>query len=172
MHTVQVGDSIPNHELRILENGAVKPIKTGDVFEGKKVVLFGLPGAFTSVCSSKHVPQYHQRYDELRAKGVDGMVCTSVNDPWVMHSWCEILQVDPNKILFLSDGDGSFHRSLGLTQILPACGERALRYSMFVHNRVVKILNIEEPGPTSYKISGPHHMLEDLERLEARKQEA
>ncbi|CAG8560016.1 15424_t:CDS:2, partial [Racocetra persica] len=120
--------------------------------------------AFTSVCSSKHLPQFVENYDKFRAKGIDTIACTAVNDPYVLREWANAHNVD-SKVLMLSDGEMPFHSALGLTQRLPFAGERGLRFSMFVDDRVIKILNVEEPGPLNYKISGPEHMLKQLEEL-------
>ncbi|CAG8688435.1 7934_t:CDS:2 [Acaulospora morrowiae] len=159
---VKVGDKIPDDVyFGVLNDGEEKPrkISAQEVFKGKKVVIFGIPGAFTSVCSSKHLPQYVERTDKLKTKGVDVIACVAVNE------WANSHGVG-DKILMLSDGEIVFHSALGLTQNLPFAGERGMRFSIFVDDGVVKILNIEEPGAMSYKVSGPDHMIEDLEKLE------
>lgn len=167
-HTVKIGDKLPFDKTVWTHKKGAKdpePMKLGEVFRGKKAVLFGLPGAYTSVCSSKHVPEYLSKRQELEAAGVELLACASVNDSYVMHKWAQDLGVEPSAICMLADPDGSMHRALGLTQVIPALGERALRYSMFLDDGVIKILNIEQPGGQSYKVSGPSHMLEDLKHL-------
>ncbi|CAG8679253.1 4389_t:CDS:2 [Cetraspora pellucida] len=165
---IKVNDKIPeNLYFGVLNDNEEEPrkIDSSEVFKGKKVVLFGIPGAFTSVCSSKHLPQFVQNYDKLKAKGVDSIICTAVNDPYVLREWAKAHNVG-SKVMMLSDGEMSFHSALGLTQRLPFAGERGLRFSMFVDDYVVKLLNVEEPGALNYKISGPEHMLKQLEELE------
>ncbi|CAG8440870.1 5586_t:CDS:2 [Scutellospora calospora] len=165
---VKVGDKIPDDlYFGILNNNEDNPrkITSHEVFKGKKVILFGIPGAFTSVCSSKHLPQFVQNFDKFKDKGINTIACTAVNDPYVLREWANTHKVE-SKVLMLSDGEMSFHSALGLTQHLPFSGERGLRFSMFIDDGVIKILNIEEPGPLSYKISGPENMLKLLEELE------
>jgi peroxiredoxin len=166
---IQVGDSLPLDATLYCYDPATddqKPMKLKDVV-GKKTIIFGLPGAFTSVCSSKHLPEYNSKIEELQQAGVDSLVCTSINDAWVMKEWAKHLNVDPHKIKLLADGDGSFHRELGLVQTLPGCGERPLRYSLYAEDGKIKVLNVDEPGPKSYKVSGPNRMLQDLKNLSA-----
>lgn len=165
---IKVGDRVPTDaQFLILDDGASEPrtVSVDELLKGKKAVLFGLPGAYTSICSSKHVPNFNDRYQELRDQGVDLIACLSVNDPWVMREWARNLNVDPSRILMLADGEGLFHSRIGLLQHMPGLGIRAIRYSMLVDDGKVLSLNVEEPGGKSYKISGPARMLEDLERL-------
>ncbi|RIA93748.1 redoxin domain-containing protein [Glomus cerebriforme] len=164
---IKVGDRIPDDlYFGVLNEGEELPHKvtTKDIFSGKKVVLFGIPGAYTSLCSSKHLPQFVDKSDALKAKGVDTIACTAVNDPYVLREWA-ISRNNHGKVLMLGDGEASFHGELGLLQKIPLFGERGVRYSMYVDNGVIKVLNIEEPGPLSYKVSGPDHMLQDLQNL-------
>ncbi|KAI9144585.1 thioredoxin-like protein [Paraphysoderma sedebokerense] len=176
----------------------VKEVSSTDFLKGKKVVLFGLPGAYTSVCSSKHLPDFITRYAELKNEGADTIVCLSVNgeyllcskhratfrpasyllprqrkfnrftvsplDPYVMKSWGMENFAEP-KVLMISDGDAEFARKSGLCQDLKGLGTRLMRFSMFIDDGVVKLLNVEEPGPMSYKISGPETMLKRLRKL-------
>lgn len=167
---IKVGAPLPNDaKFQVIEEDGKMPVDVpiSKVLAGKKAVIFGLPGAFTSVCSSKHVPQYNAKADELKSKGVDVIACISVNDAFVMREWAKNLGVDPSKVAMLADGDASFTKAIGLAQTMPGMGERSLRYSAYVDNLVVKHLNIEEPGGGSYKVSGPDHMLEDLSKLKA-----
>ncbi|KAI9229837.1 MAG: redoxin domain-containing protein [Piptocephalis tieghemiana] len=167
--TASVGSKIPS-DAKLWHYKAEKDDYKPDeydashFFKGKKVVVFGLPGAFTTICSSKHLPDYVKRSDELIAKGADAIYCLSVNDAFVMHAWGKEYNAEP-KVLMLADGDASFHKALGLTQTLPGCGVRSLRYSMFVDDGVIKILEVEEPGAGGYKISGPTTMLNAMDKL-------
>ena len=137
-----------------------------DVVKNKKVIIFGLPGAFTSVCSSKHLPEYVKCVDKFKQAGVDKIICTAVNDAFVMQAWGE--QLDKNKsVELLADGDASFHEKMGLLQNMPLIGVRSLRYSIYAEDGVIKVLNIEEPGGSSYKVSGPDHMINDLTKLKS-----
>lgn len=165
---IKQGATLPlEQKVWIYKEGVDKPeeVPLGNLIKGKKAVLFGLPGAFTSVCSSKHVPEYASKSQELKAAGVDVVACLSVNDAYVMRKWAEDLKVDPNAMMMLGDGDASLHKALGLVQTLPGLGERARRYSIYAEDGVVKVLNVEEPGGMSYKVSGPSHMLDDLKNL-------
>ncbi|CAG8484923.1 11697_t:CDS:2 [Paraglomus brasilianum] len=165
---ISVGDRLPEDlYFGALNEGEVEPRKVTvkEVFGGKNVVMFGIPGAFTSVCSSKHLPQYYDRYEKLKQKGVDIVACTAVNDPYVLREWARNHNT-ADKILMLADGDATFHSALSLIQRLPFAGIRNYRYSMYVSDCVVKIFNLEEPGALSYKVSGPDRMLQDLERLQ------
>ncbi|WIA21001.1 hypothetical protein OEZ86_004892 [Tetradesmus obliquus] len=165
---IKQGDSLPLDEtLMVLEEGSSEPksVTLKELVGGKRAVLFGLPGAYTSVCSSKHVPNYVERSKELSEQGVQVVACLSVNDPWVMRDWAKNMGVDTNVVHMMADGEGMLHSKLGLLQHMPGLGVRALRYSMLVDDGKVTVLNVEEPGGKSYKISGPGHMLEDLARV-------
>uniref|UniRef100_A0A383V724 Glutaredoxin-dependent peroxiredoxin n=1 Tax=Tetradesmus obliquus TaxID=3088 RepID=A0A383V724_TETOB len=183
---IKQGDTLPLDEtLMVLEEGSSEPksVTLKELVGGKRAVLFGLPGAYTSVCSSKHVPNYVERSKELSQQGVEVIACLSVNakelseqgvqvvaclsvnDPWVMRDWAKNMGVDTNVVHMMADGEGMLHSKLGLLQHMPGLGVRALRYSMLVDDGKVTVLNVEEPGGKSYKISGPGHMLEDLARV-------
>ncbi|XP_059311865.1 peroxiredoxin-2F, mitochondrial isoform X1 [Lycium ferocissimum] len=125
-----------------------------DLFKGKKVVIFGLPGAYTGVCSMQHVPSYKNNIDKFKAKGIDSVICVAVNDPYVMNGWAEKLQAK-EAIEFYGDFDGSFHKSLDLTIDLSAAllGPRSHRWSAYVVDGNVKVLNVEE-APSDFKVSG------------------
>ncbi|OIT40178.1 PREDICTED: peroxiredoxin-2F, mitochondrial [Nicotiana attenuata] len=128
------------------------PVK--DIFKGKKVVIFGLPGAYTGVCSMQHVPSYKNNIDKFKAKGIDSVICVAVNDPYVMNGWAEKLQAK-EAIEFYGDFDGSFHKNLDLTIDLSAAllGPRSHRWSAYVDDGNVKVLNVEE-APSDFKVSG------------------
>ena len=137
------------------------PVKTDDLFSGKKVVVFALPGAFTPTCSAKHVPGFVQHADELKAKGVDAIACVSVNDAFVMGAWGDNQKVG-DKVMMLADGNGDFTRALGLEMDASkfGMGKRSQRFSMIVDNGVVKELNVEEPG--AFSVSSAEHVLKQL----------
>ncbi|CAG8647713.1 11009_t:CDS:2 [Ambispora leptoticha] len=158
---VKVGDTIPkNVYFGELKDGEEDPqkITSDEIFKGKKVVIFGIPGAFTSVCSAKHLPQFVDHSEDFKKKGIDTVACVAVNG----KEWAKAHNVE-GKVRMLADGDGVFHRGLGLVQKLPFSGERGLRFSAYIENGVVKILNVEEPGALGYKVSGPEKMLKDLD---------
>ncbi|KAF3457186.1 hypothetical protein FNV43_RR01843 [Rhamnella rubrinervis] len=131
---------------------ATTPLK--DIFKDKKVVIFGLPGAYTGVCSHQHVPSYKNNIDKLKAKGIDSIICVAVNDPYVLNGWAENLKAK-DAIEFYGDFDGSFHKSLELTKDLTAAllGPRSERWSAYVVDGKVKVLNVEE-APSEVKVSG------------------
>ena len=159
--TIKVGDKIPSATLVQMKGGAPQPVKTDDLFSGKKVALFALPGAFTPTCSAKHLPGFVQHAGDIKAKGVDTIACLSVNDAFVMGAWGENQKVG-DKVLMLADGNGDFTRALGLEMDASkfGMGQRSQRYSMLVDNGVVKKLNIEEPG--SFAVSSAEHMMGQL----------
>ena len=159
--TIKVGDRIPSTTLTQMKGGAPQPIKTDDLFAGRKVALVALPGAFTPTCSAKHLPGFVQRAADLRAKGVDEIACVSVNDAFVMGAWGES-QGTGDKVMMLADGNGDFTRALGLEMDASkyGMGKRSQRYSMIVDNGVVQQLNVEEPG--AFAVSSAEHMLQQL----------
>jgi peroxiredoxin len=166
--TIKVGDKVPDATLmefhEVEKDGCSigpNPVKAHDLFKGKKVVLFGLPGAFTPTCSAKHVPSYLANYDKLKAKGVDTIACMSVNDAFVMGAWARD-QRTGEKVRMLGDGSAEFTKALGLTFDLTArgMGVRAQRFSMLVDDGVVKALNVEAPG--KYEVSDAETMLKQL----------
>jgi glutaredoxin/glutathione-dependent peroxiredoxin len=145
--TIKVGDKLPSVKLmRWGENGP-EAVTTDELFSGKKVALFGVPGAFTPTCSAKHVPGFVQHAEELKAKGVDAIVCTSVNDVFVMNAWGK----DQNcggRVVMVADGDAAFTKATGLELDLngKGLGMRNQRFSMLVDDGTVRILNIDPPG--------------------------
>ncbi|CAN6726276.1 unnamed protein product [Malus baccata var. baccata] len=136
----------------VSSNFATTPLK--DIFKGKKVVIFGLPGAFTGVCSVQHVPSYKNQIDKFKAKGVDSVICVAVNDPYVINGWANNLEAK-EAIEFYGDFDGSFHKSLELDKDLSGAllGHRSQRWSAYVVDGKVKTLNVEEV-PSDFKVSG------------------
>lgn len=144
--TIQVGDKFPSSTLKRLGEGGLEDVQTDNLLEGRKVVIFTLPGAFTPGCSMTHLPGYVAKADEIKAKGVDEIVCIAVNDAFVMKAWGEA-QGTEGKVTMLADGNGDLARALGMDVDLaaPGMGTRIKRASMTVENGVVKDLNIE-PG--------------------------
>jgi peroxiredoxin len=136
-------------------------LATDDLFKGKKVIFFALPGAFTPTCSAKHVPGFVQHADELKAKGVDTIACMSVNDAFVMGAWGKD-QNSGDKVRMLADGNGDFTRAIGLEMdgTKFGMGKRSQRFSMLVVDGVVKELNVEEPG--AFNVSSAEHILKQL----------
>lgn len=142
---IKPGDPIPNVKLKRMGASGIEEVQTGDLFQGRKVVLFGVPGAFTTTCQNVHVPGYAERADDIKAKGIDEIVCTSVNDPFVMQAWGEATQ-SVGKITMLPDWDGSFAKAMGLDQDLSGAGlgVRSKRYAMIVEDGKVSHLDVEE----------------------------
>jgi len=166
--TIKVGDRLPAGTLSEYIEVATEACPIGPnqfqidaLTKGKKVVLFGLPGAFTPTCSAKHVPSYLAAYDKLKAKGVDTIACLSVNDAFVMGAWARD-QHAGDKVRMLADGSAEYTKALGLELDLTArgMGVRCQRFSMLVDDGVVKALNIEAPG--KFEVSGGDAMLAQL----------
>ena len=166
--TIKVGDKLPSGTLseyiEVEGDGCTvgpNEFKVDDLVKGKKVVIFGLPGAFTPTCSAKHVPGYVQNRDQLKAKGVDEVMCMSVNDPFVMGAWARD-QKSGGKIRMMGDGSATYTKALGLELDLNArgMGTRCQRFSMLVDNGVVKTLNVEAPG--KFEVSDAGTMLKQL----------
>ncbi len=144
---LSVGDKIPSGTLTHMTGDGPKPISTDELFSGKKVVLFAVPGAFTPTCSASHLPGYLTHADALKGKGVDTIACLAVNDVFVMDAWGKDQSVG-DKVMMLADGAGDLTKSLGLEFDLSArgLGVRSQRYAMVVDNGVVKTLNVDEGG--------------------------
>ena len=161
--TIQVGDRIPDATLSTPTEDGPRPITTAEIFGGKTVALFAVPGAFTPTCSARHLPGYVENRAELAAKGVDTVACISVNDAFVMGAWAKSNALNgQSDVLMLADGNGDLTRELGL--ILNATGfgmgERSQRYSMLVKDGVVTQLNIEQGG--EFKVSAAEHLLAQI----------
>lgn len=159
--TIKVGDKIPSATLMQMKDGAPRPVKTEELFAGKKVALFALPGAFTPTCSAKHLPGFVQHADELKNRGVDAIACVSVNDAFVMGAWGNAQGVG-EKVMMLADGNGDFTKSLGLEMDATkyGMGTRSQRYAMIVEDGVLKQLHVEEPG--GYAVSSAEYVLKQL----------
>ncbi len=159
--TIKVGDKIPSVKLKHMTPEGVKDITTDELFKGKKVVLFALPGAFTPTCSAKHVPGFVQHAEEIKKKGVDTIACLSVNDAFVMGAWGKD-QKSEGKVMMLSDGNGEFTKAVDLELDARAngLGIRSKRYAMVVDNGIVKTLNVENPG--AFEVSSAEAILKVL----------
>ena len=159
--TITVGDKIPSATLKTMGAQGPEDVTTDDLFKGKKVALFALPGAFTPTCSAKHLPGYVANAEALKAKGVDAVVCLSVNDAFVMDAWGKDQNVG-GKVQMLADGNADLTRQLGLEMDGSGygMGVRSKRYSMVVEDGAVKILNEEPPG--AFEISSAEAMLKQL----------
>ena len=159
--TIKIGDKVPSAVLTEMKGGKPQPVKTDELFAGKKVAVFAVPGAFTPTCSAKHLPGFVEHAAEFKKKGVDAIVCMSVNDVFVMGAWGEH-QKTGDKVMMLADGNGDFTRALGLELDATAfgMGKRSQRFSFLADNEIVKLLNIEEPG--AFAVSSAEHMLGQL----------
>ena len=159
---IKVGDSIPEGKFRVMTAEGPGWKSTDEVFKGKKVVLFAVPGAFTPTCHKNHLPGFLKNADAIKAKGVDVIAVTSVNDVFVMTEWQKVSGAE-GKIDFLADGNADFAKALELTMDGSAggLGLRSQRYSMLVEDGVVKSLNIED-APGKAEISGADALLKQL----------
>lgn len=158
--TISVGDKLPDVKLvKATENGP-EQVSSAEYFKGKTVALFSVPGAYTPTCSARHLPGYVEKSDELKAKGVDEIACTAVNDAFVMSAWNK--DAGSSDITMLADGNGEFAEAVGLTMDGSGfgMGKRGQRYSMIVEDGVVKELNVEQPG--DFSVSSAEHMLGQL----------
>lgn len=159
---IKVGDKVPNVTLRVMgQDGNPATVTTEQIFSGKRVVLFALPGAFTRTCSKAHLPGFVVNADVIKKKNVDQIVCLSVNDAYVMDAWGKSQNVDGN-ILMLADGSAEFTKAIGMDEDRTATGMgiRSRRYAMLVENGVVKVLNVEQPG--EFKVSDAETILKVL----------
>lgn len=158
--TISVGDKLPNVQMVKATAEGPQPVQASEYFAGKKVALFSVPGAFTPTCSAKHLPGFVEKAADLKAKGVDEIVGTAVNDAFVMGAWNDV--AGSGDITMLADGNGDFAESVGLTMDGSGfgMGTRGQRFSMVVNDGVVEQLNIEAPG--DFKVSSAEHMLDQL----------
>lgn len=159
--TLKQGDKIPEATLQRMGASGPEPVTTGELFGGKKVAFFAVPGAFTPTCSAKHVPGYLTNADALKGKGIDTIVCVSVNDAFVMGAWAKD-QGTGDKVEMLADGSGVFTKALGLEFDASkfGMGTRSQRFSMIVNDGTVEELNLEAPG--AFEVSTAEYMLKQL----------
>lgn len=159
--SIAIGDKLPDVDLYRMGDKGPEKVSSADLLAGKKTVLFAVPGAFTPTCSQAHLPGYVVKADELLAKGVDQIVCLSVNDAFVMDAWGKQQNAGDN-IVMVADGSGDFTRAVGLELDLSArgLGQRSQRYAMVIEDGVVTRLNVEEPG--KFEVSDAETILRDL----------
>ncbi len=159
--TISIGEKLPAATFKVKSDDGIVDMSVDDIFAGKKVVLFAVPGAFTPTCSMNHLPGFLENAELIRSKGVDTIAVVSVNDPHVMHAW-EKANHATGRILFLSDGNGVFAKAVGLDadMAVAGMGVRSRRYSMIVHDGVVQQLNIEPAR--GVEVSGAATILEQL----------
>jgi len=156
--TIKVGDTLPDVTFMTMTADGPAPISTDDAFAGKRVALFAVPGAFTPTCSARHLPGFVQKAGELKAKGVDRIACTSVNDVFVMDAWARD-QKAGDEILMLADGNAAFAKAIGLEMDGSkfGMGPRSQRYAMVVNDKTVEHLFVEEAG--GFEVSSAEHVL-------------
>ena len=159
--TISVGDKIPSVDLNIMTDDGPGGVSTDEIFSGKKVAIFGLPGAFTPTCSAKHLPGFVQNADALKEKGIDSIVCLAVNDPFVMGAWGKDQNVG-DKVTLVADGSAAFTKAAGLELDLTerGLGLRCQRFSMVVDDGVVKSVNIDPAG--TFEATSAEKILEQL----------
>ena len=158
---IKAGERLPDVQFNVPTSDGMKQMRTAEVFGGKTVALFAVPGAFTPTCSARHLPSFREHAAALKAKGVDVIACTAVNDHFVMSAWAKEQGV-VDEIVMLADGSGEFAKAVGLDADFSkfGMGSRSKRYSMIVKDGVVETLNVEEAG--EYKVSSAEHMLSQL----------
>ena len=159
--TIAVGDRLPQVEFLAMTGDGQQKISTDVIFAGRKVVLFAVPGAFTPTCSMNHLPGFLNNAEAIKAKGVDAIVCVTVNDVHVVNAWAKHMGTE-GKIMMLADDNAKFSKAIGLSRVFPdsGMGERSRRYSMIVEDGIVRQLNLEEkPG---VNVSGADTILEQL----------
>ena len=158
--TIAIGDKLPDVKLVKATTEGPEAVQAADFFAGKRVALFSVPGAFTPTCSAKHLPGFVDKAADLKAKGIDEIACTAVNDPFVLGAWNKAGGSDD--VTMLADGNGDFAEALGLTMDGSAfgLGKRGQRFSMVVNDGTVEQLNVEGPG--EFKVSSAEYMLEQL----------
>ncbi len=159
--TVSVGDRIPETTLVKVTDSGPDQVSSTDYFAGRRIALFSVPGAFTPTCSARHLPGFVEKADELKAKGIDEIACTAVNDAFVMGAWGKGAGVD-GKVTMLADGNGDFAKAIGLTMDGSkfGMGTRGQRFSMVVNDGVIEQLNVEAGG--EFKVSAADYMLQQL----------
>lgn len=160
--TIAIGRRVPDVKIKKVAGDGAEEVGTGDFFAGRKVVLFGVPGAFTPTCTNNHLPGFVENFDAFKARNIDAVAVMAVNDAFVMGAWARFTGAQ-DKLEFLADGNGEFARALGLDIDLSkgGLGTRVSRFSMLVEDGVVKQLNVEE-APGSAEASGAARLLQQL----------
>jgi peroxiredoxin len=159
--TIKAGDKVPAIKLKSMTKDGIKDFTTDDIFKGKKVAIFGLPGAFTPTCSAKHLPGFVANADAIKAHGIDEIACLSVNDAFVMSAWGKSAHAG-EAVTMLADGSADFTKALGLEMDASrfGMGIRGQRFSMLVKDGKVVELNVEEPG--AFAVSSAEHLMGQL----------
>ena len=160
--TIAVGSKLPQTVFRVMTAEGPQPRTTDEIFKGRKVVLFAVPGAFTPTCQNNHLPGYLKNADAIKAKGVDAIAVTGVNDVFVMNAWCKANNAE-GQIEFLADGNADFAKAIGLSMDGSGfgLGMRSQRYSMIVNDGVVEAINVED-APGKADISGADALIKQL----------
>jgi len=158
---IKVGDRVPSTQFIKATSDGPQPVSSEDFFKHRKVALFSVPGAFTPTCSARHLPGFVEKAADLKAKGIDEIACTAVNDAFVLKAWQDSANA-ADKVTMLADGNGEFAKALGLDMDASkfGMGQRGQRFSMVVDDGVVTQLNVEEPG--AFNVSSADYMLEHL----------
>ena len=158
--TIAAGDKLPDVKVIKATQDGNEPVQTAEYFKGKKVAVFSVPGAFTPTCSAKHLPGFVEKAAELKSKGIDEIVCTAVNDAFVMKAWGAAS--GSADVTMLADGNGDFARALGLTMDGSGfgMGQRGQRFALIVNDGVVEQVHVEAPG--EFKVSAAEYLLEQL----------
>jgi glutaredoxin/glutathione-dependent peroxiredoxin len=161
--TISVGAKLPEATLLRMGDNGPEGVSLGDRLKGRKVVIFGLPGAYTGTCTSAHVPSFIRTKDKFAAKGVDEIICVSVNDPFVMKAWGDATGASAAGITMLGDADASLTKALGMDFTVPAIGfhARSKRYALYAVDGVVKQLNLEE-SPGACEVSAGETLLAQI----------
>lgn len=161
--SIGIGDRLPHATFKILTDSGLTDLTTEEVFAGKKVAVFAVPGAFTPTCHAKHLPGFLEHVADFRDKGIDTVACIAVNDANVLDAWAKSTGAD-GKILFLADGNAEFTKAIGLDFDNSAAGRgvRSRRYSMLVEDGVVKALNVED-APGKVEVSGAEALLKQID---------
>lgn len=159
--TIKAGDRMPAGKFKVMGENGPQDLSTAQLFDGKRVVLFSVPGAFTPTCSAKHLPGFLEQSGSIHAKGVDTVACMSVNDVFVMNAWGKSAGVG-DKVRMLADGNGDYARALGLELDATGfgMGHRGQRFAIIVDNGVATKVFVEEPG--QFKVSAAEHVLAQL----------
>jgi len=159
--TIKAGERMPAGVLKTMGTEGPKDVRTEELFKGKKVVLFSVPGAFTPTCDAKHLPGFVQQADQMRAKGVDLIACMAVNDVFVMNAWGKASGVG-DKVMMLADGNGEYAKALGLSLDASGfgMGQRGQRFALVIEDGVARHVNVEAPG--QFKVSAAEYVLGQL----------
>lgn len=162
--TIKVGDTLPDVKLLVMGEDGPRQVALGEKLKDRKVVIFGLPGAYTGTCSTAHVPSFMITYDDFMAKGVDEIICVAVNDPFVMKAWGDSTRAIDTGITMLADAESEFTTAIGMNFSAAPVGfvNRSKRYSMLVDNGEIKILNAES-NPGECEISAGETLLEAMD---------